>query len=267
MTDFIITKRVNFLNFIVSASTDIGIKKATNQDSLSVKVFNTKQGKMVFSVLCDGMGGLAKGELASATLVEAFNDWMCTELPALCEGEIDEKTIASRWSRVIAEQNLRIMQYGRRFNANIGTTVVVMLLTETKYYIMNVGDSRAYEIAEGVRQITKDQTVVAYEVEIGKITPEQALNDPRRSVLLQCVGASEEVTPAYYFGETKQNAVYMVCSDGFIHEITGEELFDVLSPNKMISKEAMKSNTDSLIDLNKMRMEKDNISVVTVRTF
>ena len=255
------------MNFIASASTDIGIKKTTNQDSLSVKVFNTQQGKMVFAVLCDGMGGLSKGELASATLVEAFNNWMCTELPALCEGEISENTIASQWSRVISQQNARIMNYGRSINTNMGTTVVAMLLTETKYFIMNVGDSRAYEIVDGVRQITKDQTVVAYEVEIGKITPEQALNDPRRSVLLQCVGASDDITPAYYFGETRKNAVYMVCSDGFIHEITEEELFGMLSPDKMISKEAMKSNIDDLIDLNKKRMEKDNISVITIRTF
>lgn len=255
------------MNFIVSASTDIGIKKSTNQDSLSVKAFNTSCGKMVFAVLCDGMGGLSKGEVASANLIDAFDDWMFTELPELCETGIEEGKIISQWNKVISEQNMRIMQYGRRFNANIGTTVVVMLLTETNYYIMNVGDSRAYEIYDGVTQITKDQTVVAREIEMGTLTPEEALNDPRRSVLLQCVGASDVVNPAYCFGETKANSVYMLCSDGFIHEITNEELYAFLSPNTMISKETMKKNTDDLIDINKKRLEKDNISVITVRTF
>lgn len=255
------------MNFIVSASTDIGIKKATNQDSLSVKVFNTSCGKMVFAVLCDGMGGLSKGEVASANLIDAFDEWMFTELPELCETGIEEGKIISQWNRVVNEQNMRIMQYGRSFNANIGTTVVVMLITETNYYIMNVGDSRAYEIYDRVTQITKDQTVVAREVEMGTLTPEEALNDPRRSVLLQCVGASDTVTPAYCFGETKLNSVYMLCSDGFIHEITADELYGYLSPNVMTSKEIMKKNTDDLIDLNKKRLEKDNISVITVRTF
>lgn len=54
------------MNFLVSANTDVGTVKTTNQDSLDIKVLNTVQGKMVFAILCDGMGGLANGEVASA---------------------------------------------------------------------------------------------------------------------------------------------------------------------------------------------------------
>ena len=53
------------MNFLISANTDIGTTKQTNQDSLAVKILNTVQGRMVFAVLCDGMGGLANGEIAS----------------------------------------------------------------------------------------------------------------------------------------------------------------------------------------------------------
>ena len=70
-----------------------------------------------------------------------------------------------------------------------------MLLTQTRYYIMNVGDSRAYELTDGLKQLTNDQTFVAREVALGNMTPEQALVDERRNVLLQCVGASDEVYP------------------------------------------------------------------------
>lgn len=59
--------------------------------------------------------------------------------------------------------------------------------------IINVGDTRAYEIGDHVVLLTKDQTVVAREVELGNLTQVEAETDPRRSVLLQCVGASDEV--------------------------------------------------------------------------
>ena len=63
------------MNFIISATTDIGTTKKTNQDSLSMKVIRTPAGRMVFAVLCDGMGGLSSGEVASATVVKAFHEW------------------------------------------------------------------------------------------------------------------------------------------------------------------------------------------------
>ena len=99
----------------------------------------------------------------------------------------------------------------------MGTTVTAMILTGGYYYIVNVGDSRAYEICSNLQVLTRDQTVVAREVEQGLLTLEQAETDPRRSVLLQCIGASDVVYPDFFLGEVKKDAVYMLCSDGFRH--------------------------------------------------
>ena len=255
------------MNFIVSATTDIGISKSTNQDSLSVKVINTSIGRMVFAVLCDGMGGLAKGEVASATLIQAFDNWVGNELPLLCNQPLEDAVIRSQWDRIITEQNNIIKTYGARQGVRLGTTAVVMLLTQTRYYIMNVGDSRAYELTNGLKQLTADQTFVAREVALGNMTEEQAAVDERRSVLLQCVGASDEVYPDMFFGDTMENAVYMLCSDGFRHEITGDEIYASLQPNLLLDEATMQQNTLNLIELNKQREERDNISVVLVRTF
>ena len=109
--------------------------------------------------------------------------------------------------------------------------------------------------------------MVAREVELGNLTPEEAERDSRRSVLLQCIGASDEVYPDMFFGDTKLNAVYMLCSDGFRHEITEDEIHQYLNPNVMVDADGMKQNMDALIDLNKQRQERDNISVVSIRTF
>lgn len=255
------------MNFIVSATTDIGLTKSTNQDSYSVRVFSTKQGKVVLAVLCDGMGGLSKGEVASASLVNAFCKWADNRLPVLCENEISDSDIRTDWVGIATEYNEKFKSYAASCGTTMGTTVTAILLTEKRYYIINVGDSRTYEISDAVTVLTKDQTVVAREVELGNLTPEEAEKDSRRSVLLQCVGASEEVYPDMFFGETKKDAVYMLCSDGFRHEITEDEIFQHLNPNVMVDADGMKQNMDSLIELNKQRQERDNISVVSIRTF
>lgn len=256
------------MNFIVSANTDIGIRKSTNQDSLTVKVINTSQGRMVFAILCDGMGGLAKGEVASASVIRAFEQWVYTELPTLCAAPIEDSTIRAHWNRIITEQNEKIKQYGARQGVRLGTTAVVMLLTQTRYYILNVGDSRAYEFTErSMRQLTQDQTFVAREIALGNMTEEQARVDERRNVLLQCVGASEEVYPDLFFGDVCENAVYMMCSDGFRHEITADEIYAKCAPQVLFDDETMNRHTLELIELNKQRMENDNISVLLVRTF
>ncbi len=255
------------MNFIVSATTDIGLVKSTNQDSLSVKVINTSIGKMSFAVLCDGMGGLAKGEVASASVIKAFDTWARNDLPLLCTAPLDAEVIKGQWERILLDQNEAIKSYGGRQGVRLGTTAVVMLLTQTHYYIMNVGDSRAYEVSDSLVQMTEDQTFVAREVALGNMTPEQAEVDERRSVLLQCIGASEEVYPDFFVGSSKENATYMLCSDGFRHEITPDEIYQKFQPNVLLSEYDMNQNTVDLIELNKQRSERDNISVVLVRTF
>ena len=255
------------MNFIVSANTDIGTVKSTNQDSLSVKVINTSAGRMVFAILCDGMGGLAKGEVASATVIRAFDAWVSQQLPQLCACGINADAIKAQWEQLLVAQNSLIKDYGARQGVRLGTTAVVMLLTDTNYYIMNVGDSRAYEITGWMTQLTNDQTFVAREVALGNMTPEQAEVDHRRSVLLQCIGASEEVYPDFFTGNTAMDATYMLCSDGFRHEISADEIFMKFQPGVLLSNEMMQNNTLELIELNKQRNERDNISVVLVRTF
>ncbi len=255
------------MNFIISANTDIGITKDTNQDSLTSMVINTAQGRMAFCVLCDGMGGLEKGEVASASVINAFRNWAMNDLPQLCNRPLEDAAIRSQWEAIVEQQNNAIKAYGARQGVRLGTTVVTMLLTQNRYYILNVGDSRAYEITTSVRQITNDQTFVAREVAMGHMTPEQAETDSRRSVLLQCVGASDDVYPDMFFGDAVPNATYMLCSDGFRHEITADEIFEKLQPGVLFDDYTMQQNTISLIELNKRRQERDNISVSLVRTF
>ena len=115
------------MNFLISATTDIGTTKSTNQDSLSVKILNTAQGRMAFAILCDGMGGLDKGEVASASVVRAFDKWVREELPTLASGPIEDYVIRAQWEKIITEQNNMIKIYGARQGVRLGTTAVVKI--------------------------------------------------------------------------------------------------------------------------------------------
>ena len=255
------------MNYIVSASTDAGSVKTSNQDSLNVKTLALNGETMVFAIICDGMGGLEKGEVASASMVKAFCNWVLHRLPVLYVNGMNGTQLQEEWFRLIAEYNEKIKIYGKKSAINMGTTVTAMLLTGRYFYLVNVGDSRAYEIQSDIKVLTRDHTVVAREVEQGLLTPEQAEEDPRRSVLLQCIGASDVVYPDFFFGETRKDAVYMLCSDGFRHEITPEEIFGYFHPGRMLNEAVMKESETALIALNKQRQERDNISVITIRTF
>jgi len=266
-SDFRLRGEVRILNFIVSAATDVGLIKTVNQDCYCVKVFQTCLGEVVFAILCDGMGGLSNGEVASATLVDAFCNWTAARLPDLCDRGIPDGEIRSDWVSLIHDCNEQLKSYGASGGFSLGTTITAILLTSQRYYIVHVGDTRAYEITDCVRILTQDQTLVAREVERGMLTKDEAKTDPRRSILLQCVGASETVYPDLFFGDTAENAVYMLCCDGFRHEITEEEIYQYLNPCIMSDTAVMKRNLDALIELNKQRQERDNISVVAIRTY
>lgn len=254
------------MDYIVSASSDIGIKKQTNQDSLTVKVINTPLGKMTLAVLCDGMGGLSNGEIASASVIKAFEKWLNNKLPDPTENDFDLKLVSKEWNELVVGMNQKIMQYGKEKGINIGTTVTAMLIKQDQYIVLNVGDTRAYEIYDSLYQITNDHTLIAKEIAEGRLSAQEAETDPRRSVLLQCCGASAEVAPEFHYGYPNKNAVYLLCSDGFRHQISPEEMYYTFEPSRMCDEFTMKKSIDDLIELNKQRMENDNISAILIRT-
>lgn len=251
------------MRFIATADTDIGISKDTNQDSVLVKHAKADGAEVFMAVVCDGMGGLEKGELASATVVRAFNDWFDDELPYELEHP-DMQVIGGKWTLLLKDLNLKILEFGQSIRTDLGTTFTGILFVGNQYVIVHVGDSRAYQLGAGLTQLTTDQTFVAREISRGTMTPEQAKTDKRRNMLLQCVGASKTVEPQVLYGTTEKGA-YMLCSDGFRHEVTEEEIYESLNPVNLMDQKAMHSNARYLIEKVKSRQERDNISVVLIK--
>lgn len=218
-----------------SGYSDAGCVKPINQDSYVIKIAETKLGDVALVAVADGMGGLSQGELASATVVRELSDWFETVLPLSLETMDSsvcgfEQFVEGQWAGLIQHLNLKIIRYGIKKHSNLGTTLTAMLIVGARYSIVHVGDSRVYEICkDGVRQLTHDQTYVERELQAGRITAEEAKNHPQQHVLLQCIGSSREVKPEICHGSLKENTTYFLCSDGFRHELTKEELVWELS--------------------------------------
>lgn len=251
------------MKYLVVADTDIGIRKQTNQDSLLVKYGNSEVGEVLLAVMCDGMGGLDKGEVASATVIREFARWFQEDLPYELE-TLDMQVIGGKWSLMLKELNVKIAEYGKKINSRLGTTFTGILLAGNEYAAVHVGDSRLYHISTTIKQMTKDQTFVAREVSRGTLTAEQARTDKRRNMLLQCVGASAKLEPDIMTGRIEKG-VYMLCTDGFRHEISEREMFENLNPDVLRNKDIMQKNARYLIDQIKLRQEKDNISVILIK--
>lgn len=252
------------MKYIVAAETDIGITKKVNQDSVCVKNAETKQGKAALVMVCDGMGGLSKGELASAEVIRSFSDWFDYELAYELENWSWRDAGQSVLNR-LKLLNSRIIDYGRLNGVQLGTTVTGILAVNNQMMTFHVGDSRIYKLSYHIKQLTEDHTFVNREVKRGMMTAEQAKTDPRRNALTQCIGVSGDITPEIKFGTIESGTNYLICSDGFRHVITEEEIFDGLSPKRITTKSSMQARIRELIETVKNRKESDNISAVMFR--
>lgn len=108
---------------------------------------------------------------------------------------------------ILEQQKNRIKEYGENKDIKLGTTLSLLLVINNVYYIYNIGDSRTYIINESVNEITKDQSYVQREVDLGRLTTEQARCHPKRNILLQCIGVSENIEIDSYTGNVKEGTV------------------------------------------------------------
>lgn len=251
------------MNFVSNFCTDVGITKRVNQDSLCIKQAQTSQGKILMAVICDGMGGMKSGEIASAMTVSAFSDWFLKELPTLLNDNLTE-VIEQQWNKLIITSNEKIRQYGIEHDIQLGTTVTAVLILENGIcYLSHVGDTRLYMINQKTEQITEDQTLVAREVRDGIITAEQAIADSRRSILLQCVGVSEKVYP--FFGTYTYTAgmSFLLCTDGFWHGFEQNRMQYYCERKSWTSME-IEETLRFIVEQNKKNGEKDNITAILI---
>lgn len=253
------------MKILTAYCTDKGNIKSVNQDALLIKTAHAGELPVTMLGVCDGMGGLAMGERASAHLIHRFSEWFAWKLPQILEKERWTEDIREQWVQLIETANEKLASFGAGQGVSLGTTCTVFLMLGEIYYLIHVGDSRVYEITDEIRQITDDQTVLAREIAMGRVDPARAEEDARGSVLLQCVGASSQIDPQFLQGKIRENAVYLLCSDGFRHKISAEEMRQGFSPEAMTDEMVMERKCSYFTELIKDREERDNITVVLAK--
>lgn len=243
--------------------TDKGAKKPNNEDALVIRTADTAQGPLVLAAVCDGVGGMDRGELASAMAVRSLSEWFDEKLPMFLCGGYDFGMLRSglefelrRISRALEE---RCGGAG-----SMGTTVTMLVWFGERCITANVGDSRTYEVGGTLCQLTKDHSLVQREIDLGALLPEEAEKDSRRNVLLQCLGRTSKLDPDIREWPVPDGALYLLCSDGFRHELQPEEISAELRACAPQGEEAMYNALGSLARRCIERGETDNITAVAV---
>lgn len=252
------------MEYFAACDTDVGITKKINQDSVCIKTAKTNTGRAALILVCDGMGGLSRGELASAEVIRSFAHWFDSQLPFELP-EWDWHTAAHNVISRLRRLNAKLVNFGRCECMQLGTTATGIIAVDTQFMTFHVGDTRIYKVSDKLSQLTDDHTFVNREVKLGNMTPEEALTDPRRNALVQCIGVTDDVFPEVKLGDLESGVNYMICSDGFRHVLTEKELFEELSPHKTASKADMQKQLRQLIDKVKDRDESDNITAALFR--
>lgn len=237
--------------------TDIGNTREKNEDSLVVKSGSFGGVAILLAAICDGVGGLEGGETASYTAVSMISEWFDEELPVL---EPEVRILKKRLESLAESINSRIRYENERAGKKSGTTCSALLLWKRYYLICHIGDSRIYMVDEKVYQLTEDHSWLAEEVRKGRMTAEEAERDIRKNRILKCFGAGQTAAPDLLAGEVRDPSSFVLCTDGFWHRITGEELKEKLGPG--FSKDT--AVLEKLTNLVKDRGEDDNISVIAV---
>lgn len=196
------------MEYITGICTDVGISKKVNQDAAMIRQAETKKGNVVLGVVCDGMGGLEKGEIASSTVITGMSEWFEKVFPDLLYHNFTFEAIKKSWLNLLLQLNNRISIYGDHHGIKLGTTITVLLLIEDAYYICNVGDSRVYCLNSQIQQMTRDQSYIQQEMDMGRMTEQEALHSDKRNMLLQCIGVGESLTPDFYTGEYKEDLLF-----------------------------------------------------------
>lgn len=254
----------------VSGVSDAGNIKEINQDAFLVKMGTYNREQFLLALVADGMGGVAEGEMASRSVKAAFLRWYEERMAKVFEAENIEEALLIDWEEIIASTHLQLNEYGRQKGfqkgRSPGTTLSIVLLYGGTHYIANIGDSRVYKQSsfdERLKQLTKDHSWEQEAREAG-MSDDEIEFDARRNSITRCIGCGfdHSAQADYYIGAYLPDEYYLICTDGFRHYLSTEEITRSLLDEGKNTKEKCLS----LINLVKDRGETDNITGIIIKT-
>jgi len=246
-----------------SGLTDVGLKREGNEDA-----FSTDDNLRLY-VVADGMGGHLAGEVASRVAVDlinkSFKEWTAENTPeeelfgypdpSLSRTGNYIKGSIQLANKVIHEMATQYEQYH-----GMGTTVAILAVEPGLIISANAGDSPIYMIRNGeIEKISKDHTIVAEQVEMGVMTPEEAEVSPMKHMLTRNLGSAEEVEPDVFEIEPADNDCFVLASDGLTDLVTEEEILRMVE-----AQDDPETLCRDFVDIALNRGGHDNTTVVSV---
>jgi len=236
------------------SKTDIGLVRSENQDRVWTSQLDDDA---VAVILCDGMGGENAGSVASQMTIDFMSDRILKGF----RSNISRNFIRNLLITSVTAANSLVYDKAtsERDKAGMGTTCVAAIVYNNRAYIINVGDSRAYQIFDdNMQQITKDHTYVRRLVERGEITEAESRVHPDRNRITRAVGAEKTITPDYFEIDMDEGNILLFSSDGLHSYGEDEEIAEIIVNNPI-----MKS-CDLLVDYALANGGRDNVSVAVV---
>lgn len=239
----------------IVGKTDRGLVRQHNEDACAFGYFDDG---VKWSLVCDGMGGIHGGRIASSIatdmIAEKIKKCYCKTMPVSSLENLLLSAIVTAnvavYDRGSVDEDLRGM----------GTTVVAAVMKNNEACIAHVGDSRAYKISNGeIEQVTKDHSLVQEMLDNGQITREEFETAQIKNIITRALGIGEEVDIDFDFVCINENEALLLCSDGLSGYVSDSQILETYLNNDF------ESLADRYIDLANANGGRDNITVVIMK--
>lgn len=183
-----------------------------------------------FFLVCDGVGGQDKGEVASRTVCDTFGQ--------LLEGSaIPLPQDAAQFQALFDKVYTRFSEVARAQCTTMATTLTFLCFHDGGYTAAHCGDSRIYHIrpGKGIVYQTEDHSLVQELVRNGVITPEEAVNHPQGNIITRCIMLPQDGTndqprvTVHQSSDLQAGDYFLLCTDGVVHEANDTYLVSFLS--------------------------------------
>jgi PPM family protein phosphatase len=224
--------------------TDTGRQRRANEDSLLAR--------SPLFVVADGMGGAQAGEVASRLAVESFRHGL--------DDTTDVEGSLAQYARA-ANVSIHERSQANAEHAGMGTTLTAVYVGAEEVAIAHVGDSRAYCLRDGeLLRLTDDHSLVDELLRQGRLTPEEAVEHPQRSVITRALGPEAEVEIDTRSYTARDRDVYLLCSDGLTTMVPDARIAEIL-----LDHQRLRDAGEALIAAANEAGGRDNITVVLLR--
>lgn len=230
------------LSYISGAFSDRGAVKKLNQDKICIRTKSVDNGEALIAVVCGGMGGMARGDVAANTVIREFAIWFRNHLEEMIE---EPRKIMKDWRMITDELNERIWGYGKQKGIKLGTTMTTILfLPDGRYYTANVGNNRIYRITDNGLQQDNEKT-------------------PGKQPKVY-MGSYELVEPCFANDNIHAGESLLLCTDGF-YRMLKNKLDKELIETSYEKDEDIRKKLEEMIHEMTARGVRDNLSAILVK--